>query len=156
MLIWINGKPAGKGPGAGVVTAPSPTTAAVLPATPAAPQASTPAATTPSSQPDPAPTAPASSPTATAPVVVLNNSTIRGLAARVADELASRGWHIETVGNMQGRLPNTTVYFAPGERAAAVHLAREFPSIRRIAAAASGHLDSHGHDLTLIVTRGWA
>jgi hypothetical protein len=91
-----------------------------------------------------------------APVHVLNNSTISGLAARVASELRGKHWTIKAVGNLQGAVPETTVYYAAGERAAAQHLAREFHSIRRVATAQSAHLPSHGAGLTLVVTRDWA
>jgi len=97
----------------------------------------------------------AASRTAMAPVVVLNNSTISGLAAQVASELRSKGWHIKSVGNQQGIIPVTTLYFASGERAAALHLASEFSQIQRVRSAAQAGITSYGNNLTLVVTRDW-
>jgi hypothetical protein len=171
LLIWINGKPSGKGPGAGVIAAPTLTSSpiATAPVTTAAVQPTNNPATavvhTPSTHPSAAVTPTATKtvhignarPTriAMAPVVVLNNSTIHGLAASVAAELRAKGWHIESVGNLQGRTPTTTVYYATGERAEAIRLAHEFPSISSIRSAASADIMSHGSDLTLVVTRYW-
>ncbi len=45
-------------------------------------------------------------------VRVYNNSTIRGLAARAADDLTAAGWTVIEVGNYaQGTIPTTTVYY---------------------------------------------
>ena len=45
-------------------------------------------------------------------VRVYNNSTIRGLAARAADDLTAAGWTVVEVGNYaQGTIPTTTVYY---------------------------------------------
>lgn len=165
LLIWINGKSPGKGPGAGVIV---PKVVHGIPT----PAVSPSAAGTPNLMPTPVSTAPAvvaSTPsvhasrgsaagaaaTAQAPVVVLNNSRIAGLAHQVAAELLARGWHVESIGNLQGRTPVTTVYYATGERAAAIHLAHEFPAISSIRSAASAEITSHA-DLTLVLTRYWS
>lgn len=58
-------------------------------------------------------------------VHVLNNSTIQGLAAGVADKLKHEGWDLGEVGNFpDGAVPQNTVYFTP-ENAAAEHAARK-------------------------------
>lgn len=88
-----------------------------------------------------------------APVQVLNNSRFHGLAHEVAAQIAARGWRIATIGNLQGLIPETTVYFAPGEEPAAVHLAHEFPSIRRIEPNSAARLTATG--ITLVLTRDW-
>ncbi|SHK34930.1 LytR cell envelope-related transcriptional attenuator [Pseudonocardia thermophila] len=49
------------------------------------------------------------------PVRVYNNSTIKGLAARAAEDVRAMGWPVETVDNYsQGIIPVSTVYYRPG------------------------------------------
>lgn len=98
-------------------------------------------------------TAPPGAAVATAPVTVLNNSRRTGLAHAVAAELAAKGWHIAFVGNLQGLVPVSTVYYATGEFAAARHLAAEFPSVHSVQPNASGRILGSG--LTLVVTADW-
>lgn len=58
-------------------------------------------------------------------VHVLNNSTIQGLAAGVADKLKHEGWELGEVGNFpDGAVPQNTVYFTP-ENTAAEQAARK-------------------------------
>jgi LytR cell envelope-related transcriptional attenuator len=60
---------------------------------------------------------------------VYNNSTIRGLAARVARDLSAAGWTVVEVGNFaQGTVPTTTVYYQEGtdQRADAEAIAHQF------------------------------
>lgn len=62
-------------------------------------------------------------------VRVYNNSTIRGLAARAADDLTAAGWTVIEVGNYaQGTIPMTTAYYQEGidQRADAEALGAEF------------------------------
>lgn len=62
------------------------------------------------------------------PVRVLNNSTVAGLAADTAAELAGRGWTNTSTGNYAGSIiPSTTVYYGdePGEREAAEAVAAD-------------------------------
>lgn len=92
-------------------------------------------------------------PTAMAPVNVLNNSRRTGLAHEVAAEVQSRGWAIATVGNLQGLVAETTVYYAPGDEPAAQHLADEFSSIQRVEPDSQGGIHLSG--LTLVLTRSW-
>ena len=86
------------------------------------------------------------------PVTVLNNSRRQHLAARVAGELAAKGWPIRKTGNFTGRIKATTIYYDPGQRAAAERVAREFGQIRRVEPRFHG---LPGHGLTLVVTRDW-
>jgi hypothetical protein len=92
-------------------------------------------------------------PTAMAPVQVLNNSRRSGLAHEVAAEVQGRGWAISKVGNLQGLVAETTVYYAPGDAGAAQHLANEFSSIRRVEPNSEGRI--HASGLTLVLTRDW-
>lgn len=74
-------------------------------------------------------TSPTPGPEKSVPVRVYNNSTIKGLAAEAAEDLAAAGWTVAEVGNYSaGRIPTTTVYFTPGtaEEAAARALGEEF------------------------------
>jgi cytoskeletal protein RodZ len=165
LLIWINGSPSGnnQSPAAVGPGTPPPTHAAS--ASPSPSPSSIPSTTSPkppSLQPTSAVNAPPSTPTkkakpavptAMAPVAVLNNSRTQGLAHSVAAEVQAKGWHISAVGNLQGLVPLTTVYYAPGDAGAAKHLAHEFSAIRRIEPNSAGHV--HGSALTLVVTSGW-
>lgn len=91
--------------------------------------------------------------TAMAPLTVLNNSTRTGLAHAVASAARHKGWHINQVGNLQGIVAMTTVYYARGDHAAAKHLAHDFASVQRVAPNHAGNI--HGRALTLVVTRSW-
>ena len=96
-------------------------------------------------------------PAARAPLTVLNNSTIGGLADRAAGEAQNRGWQIAQVGNFAGRLPVTTVYYTPGDsagQAAATELAREFPQIDQVLPRYAG-LPPTPAGIVLVVTKSW-
>jgi hypothetical protein len=164
LLIWINGRPTGGSSAAISFTATTPKTPQVV----APPVTHSSSPTTPASpKPKPKPTSPAKSSqtphrhhrhhtaplTAMAPVQVLNNSRIHGLAHSVAPEVAAKGWHIATIGNLQGLISESTVFYAPGERAAALHLAHEFSSIRRVEPNSFAHLSAAG--ITLVLTADW-
>ena len=125
---------------ASVSPSPSPTTSAA---------ATVPTATT-------APPSP--SPVARAPLTVLNNSTIAGLADRAAAAAERRGWRVAQVGNFAGRLPATTVYYTPGnaaEERAARQLAAEFPQIGQVLSRYAG-LPPTPAGIVLVVTRDWS
>jgi hypothetical protein len=48
-------------------------------------------------------------------VRIYNNSTIRGLAARAADDFSAAGWTVVEVGNYaRGTIPTTTTYYQEG------------------------------------------
>ena len=66
------------------------------------------------------------------PVYVFNQTTISGLAAETASSLESAGWNVVGVDNWIGRVPSDTVYFYPGDRAAAERLSNDFPEIARV------------------------
>ncbi|MDQ1694712.1 MAG: hypothetical protein QOJ03_65 [Frankiaceae bacterium] len=131
---------------------------------PPTPLATTPPVTptrthTPTPTPTPTRTAPVEEPSATttpavakAPVTVLNNSRRSGLASRAAAQLSSGGWRIAEVGNFTGRIPVSTVYYVPGQKAVAQNLAHQFPAIQRVHPRFSG---LPGSGLTLVVTREW-
>ncbi len=85
-------------------------------------------------------------------VTVLNNSRIQGLAASTAGELQQHGWPIASVGNVHGRWPETTLYYAAGQERAAQLLARQFDGITSVEPR-PGFLPGQG--LTLVVTRYW-
>lgn len=94
---------------------------------------------------------------ARAPLTVLNNSTINGLADRAAGEVQNRGWQVAQVGNFAGRLPATTVYYTPGDAAgqsAANELAREFPQIDQVLPRYAG-LPPTPAGIVLVVTKDW-
>jgi hypothetical protein len=97
-------------------------------------------------------------PAARAPLTVLNNSTIPGLADRAAAAAERRGWRVAQVGNFAGRLPATTVYYTPGnaaEERAARQLAAEFPQIGQVLSRYAG-LPPTPAGIVLVVTRDWS
>jgi hypothetical protein len=163
LLIWINGrsgdgsgKPVGAGPashqplptpdGSPTATHRSPSPSPSHHHHQAAPRKTHPAAPSPSES-SPAITA------AFAPVEVLNNSRIHGLAHHVAAEVEGRGWTISQIGNLRGRVAETTLYYPPGGFDAAEHLAHDFGQIQRLEPQSEGGLSSTS--LVLVVTRFW-
>ncbi len=66
------------------------------------------------------------------PVYVFNQTTITGLAAETANSMESAGWNVVGVDNWIGRVPSDTVYFYPGDRAAAERLSKDFPEFARV------------------------
>lgn len=163
LLIWINGRSTG-GSGSSAVTSASShrPSVSVDPSPPPTHRSSprpTPSHTHhtarphPTHHPAPHTTAPPPAVVAFAPVEVLNNSRIHGLAHQVAAEVAGQGWPVSRVGNLQGRVAETTVYYPAGDYAAAEHLAQDFGQIQRLEPQSEGGLDSS--DLVLVVTRFW-
>lgn len=88
------------------------------------------------------------------PLLVLNNSTITGLASRAADDFTAAGWPVADVGNLRGRIRETTVYYAPGAEASARALAGEFPQVTRVLPRIDGLPGDAA--LTVVVTRYYA
>jgi hypothetical protein len=136
------------GVGLGIVglalTAPAPERIAA-----GAEQAASSPASSPSASPTPSPVAPpaaaapraAASPVLPTPTVapparvavtVLNNSRIPRLAARGAQRFTAAGWPVAAVGNFRGRIPVTTVYYDPGQEAAARELAGAVDGVARV------------------------
>ncbi|MFC5286929.1 LytR C-terminal domain-containing protein [Actinokineospora guangxiensis] len=152
-------------PPAATTTATAPpadtTTSAQAPTTTAPPTTTTtttteaPATTT--SEPTAKPTTPGGGAPSSQdePVRVYNNSTVKGLADKAKADLEAAGWEVVEVGNHQGRLYETTVYFRPGtgEEAAARALGKQFdlrvePRFDGIADASPG--------VIVIVTKDWS
>ena len=107
--------------------------------------------------PRPSATPPPGTTPARAPLTVLNNSTIGGLADRAAGQVQNRGWQVAQVGNFAGRLPVTTVYYTPGDgsgQAAANELAHEFPQIDQVLPRYAG-LPPTPAGIVLVVTKDW-
>lgn len=113
------------------------TTAAPSTTALAAPRATTSVAVVPTTAAVESSTTTAAAPTTTAaadgvdrsaPVRVLNNSMVAGLASTTANELTARGWTNTSTGNYAATtLENTTVYYgsAPADRAAAAAVAAD-------------------------------
>ncbi len=83
-----------------------------------------------------------------APVVVLNETTERGMAARVAAHLTTLGWKVTGVGNWRGNISQSTVYYPPGDLAAARSLAYDL-GITRLRPRVAGMLTDR---LTVVLT----
>ncbi len=69
------------------------------------------------------------------PLVVLNNTTVPGLAAQAAASFRTGGWTVTSEGNYQNSIPSTCAYFDPsvaGAQAAARALQAQFPGIKRV------------------------
>lgn len=71
-------------------------------------------------------------------VVVLNQTTRKGLAAVFQDVLEHGGWEVKRIGDFRGNVPVTTVYYPPGFKAEAEALAAEFDQVDRIRPAFPG------------------
>ena len=157
VLLVLNNRPTPAGPGPGAV-AEKPASARITESPSASPSASsspspTASATAPPVSEPSATQSPAQTAATLVPVTVLNNSRISRLAARVAADLRRHGWPVRKTGNFTGRIRATTVYYAPGQRASAMRLARTFAQIRRVEPRFAG---LPGHGLTLVVTRDWS
>jgi LytR cell envelope-related transcriptional attenuator len=104
----------------------------------------------------PAPTTGASTSTAAAaliPLDVLNDSRVTGLAARASDTFRAGGWDVASTGNFRGTdVPETTIFYPDGDKAAADRLASQF-GIQRLEPASSDLSQSH---LTVALARDWA
>lgn len=99
------------------------------------------------------PREPASAPLAVRqPLTVLNHSRRTGLASRAAAGFRARGWPIDLVGNTTYRAKMTTIYYVPGQEAAARRLMTEFPGVRRMLLRP---LRLPGRGLTVVVTRDY-
>ncbi|MGA8987336.1 LytR C-terminal domain-containing protein [Aeromicrobium sp.] len=85
---------------------------ATMPTTPA-----TQPPTTATTEPTPTPTPTSTTETSverSAPVSVLNNTTIRGLAETFSVKVREAGWEVAGVGNWRGSIPGNTVYYPAG------------------------------------------
>ncbi|WP_156757521.1 LytR C-terminal domain-containing protein [Actinokineospora pegani] len=94
------------------------------------PPTSTPTQAQPPAEPPPAQTQPPAAPPEARdqPVRIYNNSFVKGLAERAAQDIMSRGWRVDETGNYNGgNIPTTTVYYQPGtgQEAAANQLAKD-------------------------------
>ncbi|MDT4891791.1 MAG: LytR cell envelope-related transcriptional attenuator [Pseudonocardiales bacterium] len=70
------------------------------------------------------------------PLVVLNNTTVTGLAQRAQASFAAGGWAVTSVGNLRNEIISTCAYYdvaTPGAQAAATRLQQQFPAIQRVA-----------------------
>jgi hypothetical protein len=157
-LITLRGRPSNEGrrpPAAATTTHGSPTGSAAPTQTPTAAPTTRPSATptrgtsTPPTLPPPA--------LVRAPLTVLNNTTQPGLAEVAAARFAAAGWPIALVGNFAGRIPSTTVYYAPGDASqqrAAQALAGQFRGIHRVMPRYSG-LPPTPPGLVVVLTQDW-
>ena len=84
-------------------------------------------------------------------VLVFNNSRIGDLGERAAASLRDGGWSVRDVGSFSGRFRTSTVYFEPGQRAAAERLAEQYGVPRVLPRLAA----LPGSGMTVVVTRDW-
>jgi len=69
------------------------------------------------------------------PLVVLNNSTIHGLALQATQQFEAGGWTVTKFGNYHNLIISTCAYYDPSDptaKAAAEALQRQFPAIKRV------------------------
>ena len=86
----------------------------------------------------PSPTkSPTDRPVPSVPVYVFNQTTVTGLAASFSRVLDSDGWTVAGVGNWRGFVPSNTVYYWPGDKAAAQRLSSDYGEIGRVWPASS-------------------
>jgi hypothetical protein len=144
-------------PSPSVATSPSRSTGSPSASRSGAPRTTTAPHTTVAPPPRTSATPPPPTSAARAPLTVLNNSTIRGLADRAAGDVQNRGWQVAQVGNFAGRLATSTVYYTPGDaagQAAATELAREFPQVDQVLPRYAG-LPPTPAGIVLVVTKDW-
>ncbi len=70
------------------------------------------------------------------PLVVLNNTTVAGLAKTAATRFEDGGWTVSSSGNLSNNIISTCAYYDPsvtGAKAAAKALQAQFPTIKRVA-----------------------
>lgn len=145
-------------------------TVASAPRTPESPAASTPMTATASPSPSPSPSSTATaSPTASPnaqqtspkapaktspkattrlPLVVLNQTSRRGLGGRLASHLRAQGWTVAQVGNFRGNVAATTVYYPRGAARQASAVAAVVPGGARTRPAFA---NLSGSRLTVII-----
>jgi hypothetical protein len=102
------------------------------PRTTAATSHSTPAPSTSSRRSTPPPSQPS---VQKLPLVVLNNSTISGLAERAQTTFQAGGWTVTSIGNLDNEIISTCAYYDPataGAQASAAALRAQFPAIKRV------------------------
>jgi LytR cell envelope-related transcriptional attenuator len=69
------------------------------------------------------------------PLIVLNNTTISGLAKSARQRLQRGGWTVTAVGNLRNTIVSSCAYYDPANpnaRAAARALVTQFPAIKRV------------------------
>lgn len=109
----------------------------VGPEDPAATSTEPPPTETPSTPAEPPPPPEETGPVTAAPEVrepvgILNQTSINGLAAGAKERLEAGGWEVPSTGDFTGTVPETTVYYPDGMKAAAEALSAQFPEIGRI------------------------
>jgi hypothetical protein len=82
------------------------------------------------------------------PVAVFNNSTVSGLAGRVATQASHLGWQVVGSDNWYGTIPSSTVYYPPQLAKAGKQLALDLGIHRTMPSVSPMRLDR----LTLILT----
>ncbi len=135
-LLWWRGEPVTESTPPDDVRVTTDATAGQTPSTtPSSSPAETPAET-PAAEPTPTPGEPSPSPTPSVPqdveVVVLNATTVTGLAGQAANDLEDRGWRVYGVANFRGSVESTAVYFPPGLETEAQQLADSLPGPTRV------------------------
>ena len=98
-----------------------------------------------SNQPAQSPTAPSDSASTSpgpslsqlksVPLVVLNNSSVVGLAAQAAQQFENGGWSVTRIADLQNEILSPCAYYDPSAenaRTAAKALQRQFPGIARV------------------------
>ncbi len=79
--------------------------------------------------------APTTAPANRLPLVVLNNTTVHGLAQQAKARFESGGWTVSTTGNLTNDIISTCAYYdpaVPGAKQVAQELRAQFPTIKRV------------------------
>lgn len=108
----------------------------------------TPSPTSTSAPPSPSPTETTPPADVRAPVLILNQTGVAGLAAATAEVLDAQGWELAGLGNTSVAPPETTVFYPPRLLAAAETLDRAFDGIDRVRPTVAGQ---SGDVLTLVL-----
>ncbi|HEV7191903.1 MAG TPA: LytR C-terminal domain-containing protein [Jatrophihabitantaceae bacterium] len=117
--------PDGRSANAGVITQRSPTATAPATTTPTRTVTDSVSPVTTSARPAPG----------KLPLVVLNNTTVHGLAQQARQTFETGGWAVTGTGNLTNDIASTCAYYDPnvsGAHAAALALQQQFPAIKRV------------------------
>ena len=91
--------------------------------------------TPPASSSTPATSTPGTGTPQRLPLLVLNNTTIKGLAQQAKETFTAGGWTVTDTGNLQNEIASTCAYYdpsVPGALEAATSLRAQFPAIKRV------------------------
>jgi cytoskeletal protein RodZ len=134
LYVWRGESPDSTTPASATTTK---TSSAPAPSATGTPTSTAKTSTTPPASSATSATTTAANPKSTAKVgdlevVVLNQTSRKGLASAVATTLRDKGWTVALISNFRGNVTATTVYYPPGAQADAEAAAAALPTEPRV------------------------